>query len=67
MSYQELKEKVFQRRFLLRIKAVKRAWRKAKNPEWREFWKRTNNALIMNERERVEKSRKRTRKDYDSV
>ena len=67
MSYSELKEKVFQRRFLLRIKAVKRAWRKAQNPEWREFWKRTNNALIMNERERVEKSRKRTRKDYDSV
>ena len=63
--YAELTEKVFKKRFLVRIKAVKRAWRKAKNPEWREFWRKTNNSLIENERARIERAR--NRKDNDSI
>ena len=50
-----------------RISAVKRAHKRARNPEWVEFWAITNNKLIENERARIDKLRARKGKYYDSI
>ena len=60
-----LNDEMHMNAFMRRIKAVKRAFRKAKDPDWREFWRKTNNSLIENERARVESAR--NRKDNDSI
>jgi len=53
--------------FMQRISAVKRAHKRARNPEWVEFWAITNNKLIENERARIDKLRTRKGKYYDSI